>query len=166
MSKKLKDVLKQNEINPEHLSVSDIKKVSKLRQELNDDNLAQEYFKFFAGALPEMLTTLRDFASQHLGKEVIESINKRIETLNKIYETEKDIEILKMIQEEISDLFDRVEREADKQRDWLLKLSYGAIGSAALLGSVAIGVKNKETGKKNSRRRNEANKKGVSILLW
>lgn len=147
MSNEFKDVLKQKGINPENLTVSDIKKISELQQELNDETLIQEYYNFFVGVLPNMLTTLKDFASLHLGKEVIDSINKRIETLNKRYETEKNMEVLKMIQGEISGLFDRVERESSKQRDWLTKLSYGVMGTVVVLGGIAIGVKNKEVSK-------------------
>ena len=53
-----------------------------------------------------------------------------------------------MIREEISEIYDRIEKESDKQRDWLKKLANGAMGSIAIVGSIAIGFKNKELSKK------------------
>jgi hypothetical protein len=65
--------------------------------------MIQEYYKFAAGVLPSTLKTLNDLASQNLGKDVINSFNKRIDALNKRFETEQDTEVLKIIQQEISD---------------------------------------------------------------
>lgn len=146
MEEKFKKFLKKEGIsNPEKPTESDMEKIIKVNL---DKTMVQEYYKYLTGILPNMLETINDLASKNLGKDVINSFNKRIETLNNRYETEKDIEVLKMIQKEISDIYDRIEKESDKQRGWLLKLAYGAIGGVVILGGVAIGLKNKEAGKK------------------
>lgn len=148
MEEKFKKLLKkEGVINPENPTESDMEKIIKVNNVL-DKTMIQEYYKYLTGILPNMLETINDLASKNLGKDAINSFNKRIETLNNRYETEKDIEVLKMIQKEISDIYDRIEKESDKQRGWLLKLAYGAIGGAVILGSVGIGLKNKEAGKK------------------
>ncbi|MBT2583145.1 hypothetical protein [Planococcus sp. ISL-109] len=85
---------------------------------------------------------------QSLGKDVIRSFEKRIDALNKRYETEKDQELIEKIREELSEVYDRIEKESDKQRDWLEKLALGAMGTAVVLGGIAISIKHKETGKK------------------
>ena len=105
--------------------------------------MIQEYYNLFAGVHSNILTTVKDLALNSLGKDVINLYNKRLDSLNKRYETEKDLEVLKMIREEISEIYDRIEKESDKQRDWLKKLANGAMGTAGIVGSIAIGVKNK-----------------------
>ncbi|QCR33580.1 hypothetical protein [Lysinibacillus sp. SGAir0095] len=146
MEEKLKKLLKKEGVsNPENPTKSDMEKIIKFDL---DKTMIQEYYKYLTGLLPNMLVTINDLASKNLGKDAINSFNKRIDTLNKRYETEKDIEVLKMIQKEISDIYDRIEKESDKQRGWLLNLAYGAIGGAVILGGVGIGLKNTEAGKK------------------
>jgi len=100
--------------------------------------------KYVAMALPYLLSTVKDLAAQNLGKYAIRSYNKRIDALNKRYETEKDPEELKRIWQETSEIYDRIEKESDKQRDWLTKIVFG-VGTAVVLG---FGIKNKEAGKK------------------
>lgn len=156
MKEEFKELLKQEGItNLENPTETDIKKISELLPILElkvnnklDETLIQEYFNYVAGILPTTLKTINDLASQSLGKDVINSFNKRIDSLNRRYETEKDTEILKSIQKEISDLFDRIEKESEKQRDFITKLAFGVLGSVVILGGIAIGVKNKEVGKK------------------
>ena len=126
----------------------DMKEIMELDVDNDLDNaLIQEYYNLFAGVHPNILTTVKDLASNSLGKDVINLYNKRLDSLNKRYETEKDLEVLKMIREEISEIYDRIEKESDKQRDWLKKLANGAMGSVAIVGSIAIGIKNKELSK-------------------
>lgn len=132
-------------MNPENPTESDMEKIIKVDL---DKTMILEYYKYLIGLLPNMLVTINEIASKNLGKDVIHAFNKRIDTLNKRYETEKDIEVLKMIQMEISDIYDRIEKESDKQRGWLLNLAYGTIGGVIILGGVGIGLKNKEAGKK------------------
>ena len=134
--------------NPENPTGADIKKILNILPNELDETLIQEYYNFVAAVIPSMLKTINDLASQSLGKDVINSFNKRIDTLNKRFETENNTEVLIMIQQEISDLYDRIEKESDKQREWLMKLAFGAIGTVAILGGIAISVKNKEAGKK------------------
>lgn len=156
MKEEFKELLKQEGItNLENPTETDIKKISELLPilELKNNNeldeiLIQEYFKYVAGILPTTLKIINDLASQSLGKDVINSFNKRIDSLNRRYESEKDTEILKSIQEEISDLFDRFERESEKQRNFITKLVYGVLGLVVILGGIAIGIKNKEVGKR------------------
>jgi len=146
MEEELKKLLKEEGVsNPENPTESDMEKIIKVNL---DKTMIQEYYKYLTGILPNVLVTINDLASKNLGKDVINSFNKRIDTLNKRFETEKDIEVLKMIQKEISDIYDRIEKESDKQRGWLLNLTYGVIGGAVILGGVGIGLKNKEAGKK------------------
>ncbi|AUD12391.1 hypothetical protein CW734_00495 (plasmid) [Planococcus sp. MB-3u-03] len=95
-----------------------------------------------------MMKTLSDLASQSLGKDVIKSFEKRIDALNKRYETEKDPELIEKIREELSEVYDRIEKESDKQRDWLGKLAFGAMGTVVVFGGIAISIKHKEAGKK------------------
>lgn len=157
VEKEFKELLKQQGIsNLENPTEVDIKKISELsrllEQKVNnselDETIIQEYYKFAAGVLPSTLKTLNDLASQNLGKDVINSFNKRIDALNKRFESEKDPDVLKIIQQEISDLYDRIQNESDKQRTWIKQLAFGAMGSIVVLGGIAIGVKNKEAGKK------------------
>lgn len=124
-----------------------MEKIIKLSNGL-DKAMIQEYYKYLARILPNMLQTINNLASKSLGQDVINSFNKRIESLNKRYEIEKDVEVLKVIQKEISDIYDRIQIESDKQREWLMKLAYGAIGGVVILGGVAIGIKNREAGTK------------------
>lgn len=147
MEEKFKKLLiKDGVSNPENPTESDMEKIIKF--DLEDSTLINEYYNYLTGILHNMLVTINNLASKSLGKDAINSFNKRIDTLNKRYETEKDIEVLKMIQTEISDIYDRIERESDKHRGWLLKLTYGVIGGTVILGGVGIGLKNKEVGKK------------------
>ncbi|MBV7509761.1 hypothetical protein KW850_32300 [Bacillus sp. sid0103] len=156
MNEEFQELLKQNEIsNIENPTESDIKKIFeqlpllelKANNEL-DKTMIQEYYKYVATILPNVLKTVNDLASQNLGKEVINSFNKRIDALNKRYEIEKDPEELKRIQQEISNIFDRIEKVSDKQTTFLKQLAFGAMGTIAILGGIAIGIKNKEAGKK------------------
>jgi hypothetical protein len=156
VNEEFQELLKEKGIsNLDNPTESDIKKTIALLPLLElkadtelDKTMIQEYYKFVAGVLPSMLTTVKDLAAQNLGKEVINSFNKRIDALNKKFDTEKDPEVLKMIQQEISSIFDRIEKESDKQRNWLTKLAFGIMGTVVLLGGIAIGIKNKEAGRK------------------
>ncbi|WP_286230453.1 hypothetical protein [Neobacillus mesonae] len=157
MNEEFKELLKQQGIsNPENPTEDDIKKIAELlrllEQKVNnnelDETMIQEYYKFAAGILPSTLKTLNDLASQNLGKDVINSFNKRIDALNKRFETEQNTEVLKIIQQEISDLYNRIQNESDKQRTWLKQIAFGAMGAGVILGGIAISVKNKEAGKK------------------
>lgn len=154
MREEFKELLNQEGISDlENLTEVDIEKVMKLlpKLELNtksDETIIQEYYKFLAGILPITLRTINDLATKNLGKEVINSFNKRIDTLNKRYENEKDTEVLKLIQQEISSIYDRIENESDKQRAWITNLAFGAMGTVVVLGGIAVGVKNKDIGKK------------------
>lgn len=113
-----------------------------------DETLIKEYYKYLTGALPNMMKTLNGLAAQSLGKGVIRSFEKRIDALNKRYENERDPGIIEKIREELPDVYDRIEKEADKQRDWLGKLAIGAMGTVVVLGGIAISIKHKETGKR------------------
>ncbi|WP_070121702.1 hypothetical protein [Bacillus marinisedimentorum] len=154
MNEEFKELLNQEGISDlENPTEADIKKIAELLPELEvneklDKTIIQEYYKFVAGVLPNILKTVNDLASKNLGKDVINSFNKRIDTLNKRYETEKDTEILRLIQQEISSIYDRIEKESDKQRAWITKLALGTMGTVVILGGVMVGVKNKDAGKK------------------
>ncbi|WP_226655864.1 hypothetical protein [Pseudalkalibacillus hwajinpoensis] len=157
MKEDFKELLKQQGIsNLDKPTEADIKKISELLQLLElkinnnelDETIIAEYYKYAAEVLPSTLKTLNDLAAQNLGKDVINSFNKRIDALNKRFETEQDTEVLKLIQTEISDLYERIQNESDKQRTWLKQIAFGALGGAVILGGIAIGVKNKEAGKK------------------
>ncbi|WP_336883760.1 hypothetical protein [Priestia koreensis] len=157
MKENFKELLKQQGIsNLENPTEADIKKISELLQILElkinnnelDETIIEEYYKYATVVLPGTLKTLNDLAAQNLGKDVINSFNKRIDALNKRFETEPDPEVLKLIQIEISDLYDRIQNESDKQRAWLKQLAFGVMGGAVILGGIAISVKNKEAGRK------------------
>lgn len=157
VNEEFRELLKKQGIsNPENPNEDDIKKVAELSQilELRVDNnelsetMIQEYYKYATAILPNTLKTLNDLAAQTLGKDVISSFNKRIEALNKRFETEQDMEVLKIIQQEISDLYDRIQNESDNQRTFLKQIAFGLMGTVVILGGVAISVKNKEVGKK------------------
>ena len=146
MEEKFMKLLKKEGIHsPENPTESDIAKIIKFDL---DKNMVQEYYKYLAGVLPNIVTVVTNLASNSLGKDTINSFNKRIDTLNERYKAEKDIEILKSIREEISDIYDRIEKESDKHRNWLLKLAYGVAGTVIVLGGVGIALKNKEAGRK------------------
>ncbi|SES27885.1 hypothetical protein [Salipaludibacillus aurantiacus] len=157
MEKQLVDILEEQGIDDlSNLTEKDIKKVpevlelitTKFEENELDQALIQEFYKFVSNNLPNIFNTLINLVSQHLGKETMETFNKRIDALNKRYEKEEDIEILKLITQEITDILDRVERETEKQRAWLSKLAFGALGTVAVVGGITVGVKNKELGKK------------------
>ena len=156
MEDRFKEYLQKEGVsNPENPTKSDIKKILALLPSSTitadnalDETLIKEYYKYLTGALPNIMKTLSDLAAQSLGKDVIRSLEKRIDALNKRYETEKDPELIEKIREELSEVYDRIEREADKQRDWLGKLAFGAMGTTIVLGGIAISIKNKEAGKK------------------
>ncbi|MFA1643631.1 hypothetical protein AB5N96_12270 [Chryseomicrobium imtechense] len=156
MGEGFKEYLKQEGVsNPEKPTKSDIKKILSLlpssattADNVLDETLIKEYYKYLTGALPTMMKTLNDLAAQSLGKDVVRSFEKRIDALNKRYETEKDPELIEKIREELSEVYDRIEKESDKQRDWLGKLAFGAMGTAVVLGGIAISIKHKEAGKK------------------
>ena len=58
------------------------------------------------------------------------------------------MEVLKIIQQQISDLYDRIQNESDNQRTFLKQIAFGLMGTVVILEGVAISVKNKELGKK------------------
>ena len=156
MEEGFKEYLKKEGIsNPENPTKSDLKKILALlpspaitADNVLDETLIKEYYKYLTGALPGMMKTLNDLASQSLGKDVLSSYGKRIDALNKRYEIEQDPELIENIREELSDLYDRIEKESDKQRDWLGTLAFGAMGTVVVLGGIAISVKHKDAGKK------------------
>lgn len=156
MDKEFKELLKEEGIsNLNNPTESDVKKILELLPSLAtkvnnglDEALIREYYRYVKDVLPSIMKTINDLASQNLGKDIIRSFEKRIDALNKRYETEKDPKLLEMIREELSEIYDRIVKEGDKQRDWLTKLAYGTMGTAVVLGGIAIGVKNKEVGKK------------------
>jgi hypothetical protein len=153
VKEEFKELLNQEGISDlENPTESDIKKLMELLPKLEvnaiDETTIQEYYKFLAGVLPNTLKTVNDLASKNLGKDVINSFNKRLDALNKRYETEKDTEVLKLIQQEISTIFGRIEKESDKQRAWIKSLAFGAMGTVVVLGGIVVGVKNREAGKK------------------
>lgn len=156
MEEGFKEYLKKEGIsNSENPTKSDLKKILALlpssaitADNVLDETLIKEYYKYLTGALPAMMKTLNDLASQSLGKDVLSSYGKRIDALNKRYETEKDPELIENIREELSELYDRIEKESDKQRDWLGKLAFGAMGTVVVLGGMVISIKHKDAGKK------------------
>lgn len=103
MEDRFKEYLQKEGIsNPENPTKSDIKKILALLPSSSiaadnalDETLIKEYYKYLTGALPNIMKTLSDLAAQSLGKDVIRSLEKRIDALNKRYETEKDPELWK-----------------------------------------------------------------------
>ena len=81
-------LLKESSIkNPENPSRKDLLKLLELEaQNKLDSAIVKEYFQFAANVIPQLLETLKSFAKEHVSKEYIESINKRIDVLNKEYE--------------------------------------------------------------------------------
>jgi len=153
----LENLLKMQGIkNPSNLTENDIRKIPELLNSIKesakenalDQAVINEFYKFISNSLPRIFDSLNNLVSKHLGKEAMASFNNRIDSLNRKYEKEEDVEVLKMITKEISEILDRVERESDKQRAWLTKMGLGALGAVVVVGGITLGTKNKELGKK------------------
>jgi len=138
--------------NLDNLTENDIKRIPELLNLIKEDSLDKtiinEFYKFISSSLPDIFNSLNNLVSKHLGKEAMASFNNRIDSLNRKYEKEEDVEVLKLITKEISEILDRVERESDKQRAWLTKMGLGALGAVVVVGGITLGTKNKDLGKK------------------
>lgn len=149
MDKELKVLLKKEGINnPKIPTDLELKKILKIPLDGLDDVLIGKYYKFIEAVLPSLIDMVGNLASQNLGKDVMISFHKRVDALNERWILEKDHKILEMIREEISHINDRIEREAEKHRNWLTGLAYAVIGSIVILGGLLISVKYKDVGTK------------------
>lgn len=81
----------------------------KLNKEL-DEKLIKEFYDFIGDVVLLIINNSKDLISQNLSKDLVNSFNKRIDALNKRYETAKNPEILRNIQIEISEIYDRMEK--------------------------------------------------------
>ncbi|WP_281217281.1 hypothetical protein [Lysinibacillus capsici] len=144
------ELIKQAGVSdPENPSIKEIIKLFELDSNNKiDENLLNKYFQFTADVMPQAFDALKSLANQNLGKNYIDSINKRIESLNKEYENATTKEEKKENHQKILELYKLIENESDKQRDWITKLAFGAMGTVVILGGLAIGTRNKEMGKK------------------
>lgn len=147
---KIMELIKQAGVSdPENPSIKEIIKLIELDSNNKlDENLLNKYFQFTADLMPQAFEALKSLANQNLGKNYIDSINKSIDTLNKEYENATSKEEKEENHQKILELYKLVEKESDKQRDWISKLAFGAIGAVVILGGLAIGTRNKEIGKK------------------
>lgn len=143
-------LLIQNGINnPVNPTTEDILKLLELEFENKLDRaLIKEYFQYNRTAVPKLFDTLRTYASQHVSKDYMKSLDKRIDTLNEAFKNATTEEERNKNHEEVHKIFKEMKEETREQRNWILKLSMGALGTAVILGGIAIGVKNKEAGKK------------------
>ncbi|MED3576077.1 hypothetical protein [Cytobacillus praedii] len=147
---KLMELLIQNGIkDPENPTTKDILKLLELESENKLDNtLIKEYFQYVGTAVPKLFDTLQSYASQHVSKDYMKSLDKRIDTLNEAFNNAKTEEERNKNHEEVHKIFQEMKEESREQRNWILKLAMGTLGTLAILGGFAIGVRNKEAGKK------------------
>ncbi|WP_174734353.1 hypothetical protein [Mesobacillus harenae] len=113
-----------------------------------ESDLVKNYFQFFSGVIPALTDSLKSFASQHVSKEVIGSLNKRIDMLNREYEKATTPEERDRNHQEIIEIYQMILGESEKQRGFLKSLGYGALGAGIIVGGIAISIKNKEASKK------------------
>lgn len=106
MDKRLANILEEQGIsNPNNLTEEDIKKLPGLLNLIRvnadenglDQTMINEFYKFVSNSLPTIFDSLNNLVSKHLGKETMASFNNRIDSLNRRFEREEDIEILKLI---------------------------------------------------------------------
>lgn len=144
------ELIKQAGVSdPENPSIKEIIKLFELDSNNKiDENLLNKYFQFTADVMPQAFDALKNLANQNLGKNYIDSINKRIDSLNNEYENATTKEEKEENHQKILELYKLIEKESDKQRDWITKLAFGAMGTVVILGGLAIGTRNKEMGKK------------------
>jgi hypothetical protein len=145
-----KELLKQEGISdPENPSNKDILKLLELNSNNKiDSTLLKEYFQFLTGTKPKVLDTLKSFAAENVSKDYIQSINKRIDVLNKEYESCKTEDEKDRNHQNILELYTLIKKESDDQRKWITNLSLATLGTVVVAGGIAITVRNKEAGKR------------------
>jgi 3-dehydroquinate synthetase len=87
-------------------------------------------------------------ATQNVSKDYINSINKRIEKLDKEYLNTTSDEEREKNHQKVLELYKLIKEESNDQRDWIKTLGFGALGTIAVIGGIAVVTRNKEVGKK------------------
>lgn len=147
---KMVELLKELDIkNPESPSKKDILKLLELETNNKlDETLLKEYFQFQRGAVGVAFDALKSLATQHVSKDYINSINKRIETLDKEYLNTTSDEEREKNHQKVLELYKLIKEESNDQRDWIKTLTFGALKTLAVIGGIAVVTRNKEVGKK------------------
>lgn len=144
--------------NPEDPSKDDMKKIFEILsnndKEFNKD-IYKEYSKTVNPSVNAVIDGMKSFASEHVSKEYILSVNKVIDQLNQDYanaksEAEKD-KIYSRIEKELN----RIKQESNDQRGFIKTLLVYALGAAIVIGGVGLAITTKNT---------ELLKKGLQVI--
>ena len=134
--------------NPEEPTESEFRKILNLLPDELDEILIEGYYKIIDNALPGLMKMMDKLSSQSLAKDVIKSYQSRLDVLNERWTLEEDPKVREEIQIECSEIYDRIENESDKHRNWLSGFAK-TMGSIVIIGGLAtVGIKYKDTGKK------------------